>query len=290
MTSARLPRGLGRARPVLGAVLLAHAYAVGSSWLIALPVLNATAASGISQFPEPARQLFQDGGLWLLELAREQQASLRASLLPGAWLLGLLAFGSIVPEWWLLTVLARQRAGAAPSSARASLRRLCALGLAAWLLRALCWALGLGLGVPLHARLERWPDERAADLCLLGLLGLLVLLQLGLSLGRDALAASIVSAQLSLRAGLAHAARAARRHAGKGAALYAAVRLASLGLLIGGELLAVALDGTNGIDPGAGFAAHQLSLLLRTSLHAAWLYWLVQRLAQPPGTHADAFL
>jgi hypothetical protein len=286
-----LPRelpGSAPARALLGAVLLRYAYELAAFSLLALPVLNATAASGIAHFPEPATQLFQDGGIWLLELLRNQQASLLASLGPGLWCLGLLAFGTLVPEWWLLELLARQRRAAAPAGA--ALRSLSLLGLGLGLLRALGWALALGLSLLLRSRLERALDERIPDLGLLAALGLGLVLQLGLSLLRDLTAASVVADRLRLLPALSRAWHQARQHGLRLAAPYATVRLLSLVALVGAEALAVALGGTDGTHPGLGFAAHQVGLLLRVALHAAWLWWLVRGLPAPQPAQAEAFL
>ena len=82
--------------PVWQATLLRFGYDAGACLLLALPLWHATVASGIAAFPGSERLLHLDGGLWLLELLRTQQASLRASLVPG-WTLLLLSTLALLP-------------------------------------------------------------------------------------------------------------------------------------------------------------------------------------------------
>ena len=68
-----------RVQTLLAPVLLWQLFEVCAYGLLALPVLTATTDSGIGHFPDPARLLFSDGGLWLLELIHQQRAQLLAS-------------------------------------------------------------------------------------------------------------------------------------------------------------------------------------------------------------------
>lgn len=269
------PRGLGSGS-LRGPILLCHVYSSCAFALVALPVLEATRASGLSHFPEPAQKLFSEGALWLLELIHQQQASLIASLGPGLWLFAVACCLGLVPEWWLLRAVVRQQTGAV-KSAGPVLARLGGLGLCIGLLRLLVWLALAGLASP-GPWLTRWVDERSADLLLLGGLAVTLLVQLGLSLLRDVAALAVVSGQRSALGALRlHG----QRLLGRGARVstrYGVVRALGFATWLGGELLLFALPSAATAWAGVGFAVHQLALLARVLLHAAWLGWLAHEL------------
>jgi len=279
--TARLPESrAARLRALRGPVLLWHAYESCAFALLALPVLDATVASGISQFPEPARRLFGDGGLWLLELLQQQKSSLLASLVPGVWLFFLACCLALLPEWWLLRAVVRQQTGALVPALPA-LVRLSVLALAFWLLRAPVWFL-LSLFAAPPSGFSAFPDERIGDLALLAGLGVWLLLQLGLSLLRDLGALGVVSGQRSLPDALRQARQLLLPQALKLTARYGAYRALSLGTWLAGELLLLTLPGAATAHAGIGLLVHQLALLCRIALHAAWLSFLGALLGGPP--------
>jgi hypothetical protein len=68
MTLALSAARAQRLRTLLGPVLRWQLFDLCAYGLLAVPVLTATSDSGIGRFPDPARLLINDGGLWLLEL------------------------------------------------------------------------------------------------------------------------------------------------------------------------------------------------------------------------------
>jgi len=250
---------------VSGPVLLWHVYESCIFALLALPVLDATAASGIAHFPDPARRLFGAGGLWLLELLEQQKSGLLASLGPLLWLFAAACWLGLVPEWWLLRAVVRQRNGALAPAAP-TLLRLSLLALGFWLLRAPTWLFLSALASP--------PDERVRDLALLAGLGVWLIVQLGLSLLRDLAALLLVSGSRSLRGALRHTRDQLPPQALGLTARYLGFRALGFGTWLGGELVLFALPGAGTAYAGAGLAVHQLALLGRLALHAAWLSYL----------------
>src|SRR6185436_7176173 len=126
--------------------------------------------------------------------------------------------------------------------------------------------------------LLRLPDERFADLLLLGGLAVTLLVQLGLSLLRDLAALGVVSGQ---RTALGAWRQWKQRLLARGTSLtarYAALRALSFGTWLGGELLLFALPSAVTAYAGVALAVHQLALLARSVLHALWLGWLARQL------------
>jgi hypothetical protein len=269
MTAPHAERRPALWRSLSGPVLIWHVYESCAFALLALPVLDATLASGIAHFPEPARRLFSAGGLWLLELLEQQKSSLLASLGPMLWLLAAACCLGLVPEWWLLRALVRQRSGALAPAAPV-LVRFSLLALGFWLLRAPTWLFLSALTSPPSA-LASPPDERVRDLLLLAGLAVWLILQLGLSLLRDLVALFIVSGSRSPQAALRHAREQLLPQALGLMVRYGAFRALGFGTWLGAEVVLLALPGAGTAHAGVSFAVHQLALLARIALHATWL-------------------
>jgi len=276
MTGQPVPPPAFELRGLRGALLLYHLYQSCAFALVVLPVLGATRASGIAQFPEPARLLYSEGSLWLLELVQQQRSSLLLELGPSVWVFGCVCCLSIVPQWALLRAIRRQHSRTAAPGLPV-LARLSALELIFWLLRIPAW-FTLAALASLAPWLAALSDERSADLLLLGALAVVLLVQLGLSLLRDVAALGVVSGQPSALGISGPALRRAREHRASLAARYAALRALSLGSWLCGELLLFTLPSAISAHAGVGFAVHQLALLARIVLHAAWLAWLARQL------------
>ena len=271
MSGPGTPRQQSQLRGLLWPLLFCYLYQACTSALVALPVLEATRASGIAQFPEPGRLLQSDGSLWLLELMAQQRAGLLFALGPSVRFFCLICCLAIVPEWRLLRAVVRQHTGLVAASAPV-LAQLSGLELACWLLRLPGW-----LAATLLASLAL-SSERSTSLFLLGVLGVTLLLQLGISLLADAAALSVVSGQRSALRSLQQAWRGLRAQRASLTARYAALRALSFGTWLGAELLLIALPGAATAHAGVGFAVHQLALLARLVVHAAWLSWLARQL------------
>jgi len=264
-----------RIQALLAPVLLWQLFEVCAYGLLALPVLTATSDSGIGHFPEPARLLFSDGGLWLLELIHQQRAQLLAGFAGRGWLLSLVICAELVPEWWLLRTLALRRNGAA-QPARLVLPRLGLLTLALWLLRGLSLLPVLLLGLLQPGFSVRF-DARVLDLALLCAFGLWLLLQLLLSVARDLVAVRTVFAPGSLRKLLRRTLETLSARGGRLTLRYGAYRALALATVLGGELLLLALPGAALALAGAGFIVHQLALFARLMLRGLWLSDLAER-------------
>ena len=273
MTMALRASRAQRWQTLLAPVLRWQLFDVCAYGLLAWPVWTATLESGIGHFPAPARLLFSDGGLWLLELLHQQRGQLLASFAGRGWLLSLVLCAELVPEWRLLRALALRRWGVA-QPARLVLARLGVLSLALWLLR------GLSL-LPLLL-LELLPpgftvqlDARGVDVALLSALALWVLLQLLLSVLRDLLAVRSVSAPGASRGMLRTALEALSERGGRLTLRYGVYRGVAFATVLGGELLLLALPGAGLATVGAGLVVHQGALFARLMLRGLWLSELV---------------
>lgn len=297
---AELPAPVGppvpaAARALWRAVLLRYGYDAAACLLLALPARNAAVASGIASLPDAARALHLDGGVWLLELLRTQQASLLASLSPVFWALLLSSWLALVPEWWLLRVLAAA-AGAPGAPAGRALTRLAALAIGTWSLRGAAWLAGVLLALFVRSQLQVLPDERMADLAAAAVLAATMLVQLGLSLLRDLVAVQLVRRGRRVLATLRDAARQLRARAARLSLTYAAYRVLGGGLLLGAHALSVAVDRRG--HGSAALLAVLLGLAARVTLDTLWLRWLMPRAAPAEGggavrgtaAQADAFL
>lgn len=262
------------------AALLRYGYDAAACLLLALPARNATVASGIAALPDAARALHLDGGVWLLELLRTQQASLLASAAPVLWSLLLLSGLALLPEWWLLRVLAAG-AGVPGAPAGRALTRLGALALGTWSLRAAGWLSGVLLALFVRSQLQQLPDERLADLAAAAVLAATLLTQLGLSLLRDLVAVRLVQRGRRVLATLRDAARQLRARTARLALPYGAYRALGGALLLGAHVLSVALDRRG--HGGAALAAVLLGLAARVALETLWLRWLMPRAAPTEG-------
>jgi hypothetical protein len=256
------------------AALLRYGFDACACLLLALPLRNATVASGLGAFPDAARQLYLDGGFSLLEVLYEQRASLLSSLAPVFRALLLLSWLALLPEWWLLRVLAATT-GAPGCRPKRALTRLGVLGVGTWSLRGLVWAVGIALALFVHARLQRLPNERTADLVAAALLAVTLPLQLGVSLLRELVALRLVLLGQRVLTALGDAMRLLRARLTHLAPAYAACRAASFALLLGAHGLSVALD--QRAQGGLALLAVLLGLAARVALETFWLRWLAVR-------------
>ncbi len=269
-----LPGSAGWSRALWRAALLRHGYDAAACLLLALPARTATVASGIAALPDPAHALHLDGSVWLLEVLRSQQASLLASLAPALWALLLLSWLALLPEWWLLRVLAAS-AGAADVPAGRALRRLNALALATWSVRGALWLVAALVAMFLRSQLQSVPDERLADLAVVAVLLATVLLQLGVSLARDLVAVQLVARGERLLATLRGATRQLRARVAQLCPRYGAYRVLGGALLLAAHLLSVALDQRG--HGGLALLAVLLGLAARVAVETHWLRWLLPR-------------
>lgn len=285
---ARSPR---RPSPELvWAVGASYAYRLGAAGLLALPVVQLVRASGILQFPEGERRLFDSGGLYLLEVLTRYQALLLAHLSSTLWLLLFFSFGALIPKWLVLRALSRElHGGPLVSPTKRVLPRLALLGALVWLMRGLLFIAALTFAATVRSYFASTRDERLPDLAFAATLALGLLPQLALSVWHDVASAVLVEAGVSpARAGGA-ALRAVRRRALSIVASYAAIQLATLAVLVGGgvlvDLLNVAQGGTwRGL---LALGAHQLVVLGSILLQVCWLA-RAQRAAR--GAQTEAFL
>lgn len=271
-----------RRRPSPGlvwAIGASYAYRLAAAGLLALPVVQLVRASNIVQFPEGERRLFEEGGLYLLEVLSRHHALVLAHLPSTLWLLLFFAFGALIPKWLVLRALARTgREAPATADARAVLSRLALLGALVWLTRGILLVAALTFAATVRSYFASARDERLPDLAFAATLALGLLPQLGLSLWHDLASAALVDKGLTAARATAAAFRALRRRALSGVAVYAGVQLSTLALVLGAgvliELLDVARDGTwRGL---LALATHQLVVLASILLQVCWLAYALR--------------
>jgi hypothetical protein len=257
------------------AALLRYGYDTAACLLLALPLRNATVASGIAALPDAAHALHAEGGVWLLELLHSQQLGLLASVVPVLWGLLLLSWLALLPEWWLLHVLVTAGEHASAPAGR-TLKRLNALALGTWAVRGAGWLAAVLIAGIVRSQLRRVPDERVADAAAALVLVAALLLQLGLSLLRDVAAVDLVRHGRRVLSTLATAARQLRAPAAPHL-IYGAYRGLSFAALLAAHGASVALD-RRGLG-GAALLAVLLGLGARVALETSWLRWLAARAA-----------
>lgn len=69
------------------ALLVTYATRAVAGWLVALPLVGAVSASGVSALPNADRVFFEPGGMFLLELLYREHRGLTAALYSSLWLL-----------------------------------------------------------------------------------------------------------------------------------------------------------------------------------------------------------
>lgn len=91
-----------------GAVLLVYAYRAVASWLVGAPLALAVGATGLASFPSGDRRLFEDGGLYLIEVIRVGQTQLAASLQNAGLAFFVAVLGAFIPFSALLVALSHE--------------------------------------------------------------------------------------------------------------------------------------------------------------------------------------
>jgi hypothetical protein len=264
---------------VLEALLFAQAYQLFGAWLLTLPIANAVAASGVTNFPGGDAKLFEPGGLYLLEVLQREQSHLVVAAGPSVVLLSLWSLGSIVPEWCLLAALAGLPL--LPERVRRSYLRVANLGvwcLLTWLVRASCWVIVFALAFSLRSRTLSSRDERLPDLIFLAVLGTGVVIQIALSGLHDLTAARLVSSTSPIGASVGHAlevVRASRLRLPAGYAVFRAATLLPL-LAAAGAVAVLRHPGASEWRLGSCWAVHQLAFFGTLLLRAAWLTYALR--------------
>ena len=192
---------------VILAVLFDYAARAAGALVLAAPVGAMVAASGIGNFPEGDRLLFERGGLLLVEVVRASWALL-PPLAASSLVSGVVVFGALtLPQAILWSALGET----APESTNTFLGRACArvpaflalTGLG-FLAQILVLTLGLTAAGFLHGRATH--DEMRTDLVALTALAVAALLALSCGVLRDVagatLACGAANGRAALRAGL----------------------------------------------------------------------------------------
>jgi hypothetical protein len=285
MTRPRAPRGV---RDWAGALLATYAFRTVAGLLLALPVMNAIQASGVTQWPEADRLLFEPGAEVLMEVLVSQRASLVASITPTLAMLAIIAVLALGPELLMLRAASSSRRyPSMPSpekpapAARPLLQRLLTLGAATLIARALLAGLWLALAFTARSWFTSARDPRIADMAFVGALGVGVLFQIAVSALRDLAAAAIVAGGLPVPDGVATALSKLRaRSFGTCAAAFAVGIL----LVLAGALVAGAIDVSQPQSwrVAAVFVVHQAVVLGSIAVRAAWLSSAVGRVASTP--------
>ena len=283
--SEDLPRQLAPAafrRP--GLVLLVAAYRLLAGLLVATPIaalFNAT----VSGYPRGDAELFDPGGLMLLEALRLGARGLPATL-TGAGLPALVAvFVGLVPLAALIAGLSRSGPLSRAFLARAATFRvgtlalLWGVSLAAQILLAVLVVL-LGGKLIDVARFTA-KNEDLAYLALAAITGLVVI---AAGLLRDLAAVAAVADGDRFYVSNARALLTVLRRPGRVLGAYAPRALLALGLLIA----AFALAPPRGEALGAAFALHEGAIVLGVFLRASWLAAAIRLVSSAAPPHAAA--
>ncbi len=273
MTELTWPRARSRRR-IARAILATYAFRLGAAWLLALPVVHTIAASGISRFPEGDKKLFESGGLYLLEVLQREQATLFAHLFSAAGLLLLFSFMGLGFDWLQLRAL-RSTPPSQPLSSDAAwvLPRLVLLGALTWLVRAVLLIVTLTLAMTVRSYFLTAADERIPDLIFLGLLALGLLAQVGISVLRDVVSASLADRDIGRSQAYLRGFGLLMRHPLSLVTRYASSGTATLAVLAICAAVVAQLDvaRAGAWRTGLSVALHQTAVLLTILLRTYWL-------------------
>ena len=267
---SRAPRN-GR---IARAILATYAFRLSAAWLLALPVVHTIGASGISSFPEGDRKLFEAGGFYLLEVLQREQTTLAAHLSAAAWLLLPLSFAGLGFDWLQLRALRRAPPSEALSSEAAwALPRLALLGALTWLVRAVLLVAVLALAMTVRSYFVAVEDERIADLIFLAVAALGLSSQLGVSVLRDVIGASLIVRHTGRREACLRGLGVLRRRPLSLFTRYASTGIATLAVLAICAAAVAQLDVSRAgaWRTGLSVAMHQTALLLTILLRTYWL-------------------
>lgn len=265
------------------ALIATYSFRCVAALLLALPIVSAAHASGVTQFPESDRLLFEPGGALLSEVLVSQRAALLAAVSPTLATLAVLAVLALGPELLLLraaTLSQRSELASAlqerPHGTRRLFQRLLTLGAVTVLSRALLVGLSLGLAFSARSWFASARDPRLPDAVFLAVLALGALAQLALSTLRDLAAAAMVARGLRLADSIVAALHELRPRA---CGAYTAAFGAGIALMLLGALVVSAVDVS---QPGAWralfvFAVHQAVVLGSIAARALWLSSAVRR-------------
>lgn len=187
-----LRRWASRRRSCLLALAAMYGFRLGAAWILALPVRYAVEASGVTQFPDGDRALYEAGGLVLLETLTAQRALIAASVGPMSLLFCVWAVASIGPEYLLMRALRSPSAERRLPGATTDLLRICVTALGLLPLRALVLGLTLAFAWSAHSWFAAVPDVRVADAAFVLVLALGGALQLAATVLRDLAASAVV--------------------------------------------------------------------------------------------------
>ncbi len=284
-----------RLRAVAGAIAVVYVFRSLAAWLLALPVLQAAANSGVLNFPAGDAVLFEPGASYLLEFLSSQRRGLLAasSWYWMAWLT--LGFAGLWPQWlWFRASAfdadtARPAAPLWPESFEFAL-----LGALSWLARGTLLVVTLMAALALRIWLLRVDDERVADLSALGVVAAGLVTQGGCSVWHDVSRAVLVRQGLHARAASARARALLRQRWRALGVSYVSTLLGSAALIAGGAALVSSIDPArpSGWSTAFAFASHQGVVLASLACRAVWINITV-RAATPPRPdqpHAEAFL
>jgi hypothetical protein len=259
-----------------------YTFRLCAAWLIAQPAASSLSAA-FGHFAEGDRKLFEDGGLYLLEVLLAERVPLTAMASTASWSALLVSFAALVPLWAVLNALSPHgRLEALSTLAARQLPSFALLGGLSWLCRiVVLFAVGTA-AISARSALVETADERLADVATLAVLGVGVLVWLGLSAFHDVCRALIVHRDVTGATALSLTVRAAGP--GLGAllttlTLHAGLTLLSTLLVVGGARLAQWADVS---QPGAWrvvlcLLLHQAIVLSLIGLRTLWLSLAVNR-------------
>jgi hypothetical protein len=265
-----------RARRRPGALILLWAWRYFAAWLIATPIVDAIAATGIGRHPRGDAPLFEPGGLYLFEVARLLLNALSAVAETTVMLLMVAGFAGLVPLAALLVALSHEgRLRFLPWATRAiahfpAFALLCG---ATWLAQGAILVVAALIFSGVRAALGPRVEERTADLSALAAGGAVLLSAILLSVLHDLARAAVVRRELRAGAALALGVRVAKHRAGKTAIAWLGPAVLSLLSVVVAALLVdrLAVDRGGSGRVTSAWIVHQLAALALVALRAAWL-------------------
>jgi hypothetical protein len=259
-----------------GALLAFWAWRWFAAWLLATPIIDAIAGSGLGQHPRGDALLFEPGGVYLFETVRLALNALLTAASTSAVLLMLSAFAGLLPLAGLIVALAhdgRLRFAAWGSKVLEHFPAFVVLTAATWLMQAAVLGFSVLVFAGVRAALAERFDERLADLSALAAGGAVLLGVFATNLVFDLAKAAVVRHSVRASKALVLGFRTARSWPRRTVVAWLWPALLSLLCVI---VAAIAVDRL-AVDRGgpgrvtSAWVVHQLTAFALVVLRATWL-------------------
>lgn len=255
-----------------GLVLAYAVYLLVAGLAVAAP-WSATLRTTVSGYPRGDAELFDRGGVMLVEAVRLAGRGAPAAVASSGIAVVLTGALGLVPFAMLIAGLGRAgrvRASFLAARAARAIGTLTLLWGASFAAQAVLGALLSILGVKIIGGLHLAARGEFTAHVILGVVALLVILPLGVA--RDLAAVSAVNDETRFYTSASRALRVVRRAFGRAVGGYLVRALAAIALLLAAFVIPTLLGGPDAPPAVAlPFAVHQVALLLAIFLRASWL-------------------